>query len=194
MDHQIKWQSYVTRSLSLYKLDMYTKGLRSALKEYFNFDMDHVLIHGKGIECDWYTEPNEAKALGNLLLDYFLECIKSNKDPLMLFNKIQDDLVKTSAEISKIDTTSKEDLLDAYRQFMKRAADYQMVIWFPLTGEDALVPYTKNRFMQLTNDEKSWDIITEPFEPSVIQREFIDLLKVAEDYSDEKLKAHLSCA
>jgi pyruvate,water dikinase len=190
MNQEVKWVKYVTRYLTLYKLDVYLRGLRNALKKHFNLDYNNLLSYAKGQECALYIGEKDLKAFANLIKTHFLENIKANKDPFELLYRLQDTAVKTAIETGKRNISSKEELLKVYSDFLEKLSDLQIMIWFPAVCEVELFPYAQKRLMQLTSNEKAWDIIVEPFEPSLVQEEFIDLLKTAVDYSDEKLKAH----
>jgi pyruvate,water dikinase len=185
-----EWIKYVTRSLSLYKIDVYFRGLRNALKKHFNLDYNNLLTYAKGQECGLYIGEKDFKAFANIIKIHFLGHIKANKDPFELLYRFQDEAVKTAVELGKENISSKEYLLKAYNYFLEKLSDLQIMIWFPAVCEVDLFPYAQKRLMELTKDENAWDIIAEPFEPSAVQEEFIDLLKAAIDYSDEKLKTH----
>jgi len=188
MNQDVKWKKYVTRNLGLYKLDVYFGGLVKALKKHFNFNYDNLLSYAQGEEIKVYVGEDDFKGIGELIKNHFLKNIRLNKDPFAPLDKISKDLVKSAKEISKKTISSKGELLQAYNELREKMHDYQIMIWFPVMCEIELYPYARNRLMQLTPDEKAWDIIAEPFEPSAIQQEFIELLKVAVDFSEEKLQ------
>ena len=190
MIQNLNWQKVVERNLSLFKTDTYIGGLVPALKKHFNFNLKNILIHGKGEECTFYVESKNLKAFEDLILKHVLDSIKLNKNPMDLLNNLQNDSINIAKEIGRQDLSSKQKLIEAYNKFTEIQNDYQLVIWFPVLCEGSLFNYAKERLIQLTKDEKAWNIIAEPFEPSIIQEEMIDLLKVAINYSDERLKNH----
>jgi phosphohistidine swiveling domain-containing protein len=186
----MKWKKIVTRSYSLYKVDVYFRGIRNALKRHFDIDFANILVYTKGKEGDVYIGSNELEVLKKLISDHFLNSIRSSKDPFELLDKVENELVANAIETAKKDISSKKELISLYKEFIKKLEDYQLIIWFPTLCEKSLFNDAKKRLLELTNNEKAWSIIVEPFEPSIIQEEFINLLKVAIDYSDEKLKEH----
>ena len=190
MNQEVKWIKYLTRNMGLYKLDVYFGGLIKALKKHFNFNYDNFLSYVQGEEIKIYVGEDDLKGFGELIKNHFLENIRLNKDPFAPLDKISKDLVKSAKEISNRPISSRAELFKAYSELIEKMHDYQIMIWFPVMCEIELYPYAKNRLMQLTSDEKAWGITAEPFEPSAIQQEFIDLLKVAVNFSEEKLQEH----
>jgi pyruvate,water dikinase len=185
-----KWFKWVSRSLGLYKLDVYVLEMQKGFKKHLNFDINNKLIHGKGLECIWYEDKEEFKRWCNCVLQHFFDCMKKKEDPFKILEDMQNKLVESSIKLGNKTIGSKEELIEVYEKFTEHLSDYQLTLWFPATCEESFFPYAKEKLIKLTSDENAWDIITTPIEPTLLQREFIELLKIKIDYSEEKLKKH----
>ncbi|MEE9525450.1 MAG: PEP-utilizing enzyme [Candidatus Woesearchaeota archaeon] len=183
----VNWKKLVTRSLNLYKTDIYMVNLVRAYKKHFQFDFDNVLVHGKGYECAFYVGDKDMEGLGEVNKKYFLDCLKSKKDPFIFLDKLSDNYLLTTKDIFHRTLTTRVEVIKAYNDFINVLMDFMIIIWFPVMCEVSFFPYAQERLKKYITDEKAWDVIVEPFEPSVIQEEMISLLQ---SDSDEKLKEH----
>jgi phosphohistidine swiveling domain-containing protein len=185
----IQWQKQFTRALSLYKTQLYVGNLVKGLKKHFNFELNSLLCHGIGEEVGIYVGKEDYNLFGHLILDHFLTSIQNNKDPFELLDNIQKNQIQTAINAKNRKLETKEELIEEHNKFIEALVDYQIVIWFPAVCEDVLFPYAKQKLSRITNKE-AWDIVSDPYEPSVIQQEYIDLLKVASNFSEEMLEKH----
>jgi len=189
MEKIVKWKKYISRAHSLYKADIYFGGLRQVLMKFFDFKLNNIMIYGKGIDCAVYLGEEDFKEYSNLVKEHFLNSIKIGKDPFYILKKVQEGLLNSSERINFMGSSS-QDMVSAYTDFIDRVKDYQIMIWFPALCEEELFPYAKQRLEKLTSSSGAWEVINRPIEPSLLQREFIDLLRLKIDYSEDKLKEH----
>ena len=184
---QVNWKKYVTRSLSLYKTDIYMQNLVKAYKKHFDFDLNNIMVHGKGYECILYIGDEDLKGLGDVSKNYFLDCLNNNKDPFIFLDRLEKEFLSATKDIGSKKISSRSELIKAYKEYINLFEDFMMIIWFPVMFEESFFPYVKEKLKKYTEENKAWDVIAEPIEPSIIQEEMISLLQVN---SDEKLEQH----
>ena len=184
--NKVVWEKFATRRGALLKADIYVMLLRKALQKHFGYDTKNFLVCGSGLETQWYLDTQMKRDFGDIILDHFFNSLSRKEDPFQLLKRLKDELMEFTANIKKRKVTSSKEILKTYLEFLEKLGDYQLVIWFPVICEEELFPCAKKRLRKYGCDESDWIILTTPIKPSLLQRENIDLLRTAKNFSPQR--------